>query len=57
LFTRGGDQWMQSKKLVGTGAMTVSAVALSSDGSIAVIGASNETGGVGASWVFARTGQ
>ena len=37
--------------------MTASAVALSSDGSIALIGAANETGGLGASWVFARTDQ
>ena len=55
LFSRSGGQWTQSKKLVGTGAMTMSAVSLSGDGSMALIGAPNHSGGVGATWVFAGT--
>jgi hypothetical protein len=32
------------------------AVALSADGSIVMIGGSNDNGGVGATWVFMRSG-
>jgi hypothetical protein len=55
LFSRSGGQWTQSKKLAGIGAMTTSAVSLSGDGSMALIGAPNYSRGVGATWVFAGT--
>jgi hypothetical protein len=45
---------VQDKKLVGTGAVGKSApsVALSADGRVVMLGASNDNGGVGAAWVF-----
>ena len=54
VHARSGDHWTQDKWLVGTGVMAVSAVALSGDGSIVMVGGSNVSGGVGATWVFAR---
>jgi hypothetical protein len=44
--------------LVGTGAVGKSApsLALSADGSVVILGASNDNGGVGAAWVFTRSG-
>ena len=48
---------MQDKNLVGTGAMAASAVALSADGAAIMVGSSNDSGGVGAAWVFVRTGE
>ena len=44
--------------MVGTGAIGKSApsVALSTDGSVVILGASNDNGGVGAAWVFTRSG-
>src|SRR5262249_56995474 len=58
VFTHGGGQWTQDKRLVGTGAIGKSApsVALSSDGSVVILGACNDNGGVGAAWVFTRSG-
>jgi hypothetical protein len=58
VFTRTGGQWAQDKKLVGTGAVGKSApsVALSGDGSVVIVGLSNDNGGVGAAWVFRRSG-
>jgi uncharacterized protein (TIGR03437 family) len=64
VFTRSGGVWtQQGPKLVGTGmtgqAQQVdqgNAVALSSDGNIAVLGRSNDGNGTGAVWVFARSG-
>ena len=57
VFTRGGH-WTQDKQLVGTGAVGKSApsVALSADGSIVMVGGSNDNGGVGAAWMFTRSG-
>jgi hypothetical protein len=57
MFTRSGGHWTQNKKLVGTGAIAASSVALSGDGSIAMIGTPNDSGGIGATWVFARRSQ
>jgi hypothetical protein len=56
VLTRNGGQWTPDKKLIGTGAVGKSApaVALSADGSIVMIGGSNDNGGVGATWVFMR---
>src|SRR6201997_2785526 len=58
VFTRTGGQWAEEKKLVGTGAVGKSApsVALSADGKIVMLGASNDNGGLGAAWVFTRGG-
>jgi hypothetical protein len=58
VFTRTGGQWAQDKKLVGAGAVGKSApsLALSADGSVVILGASNDNGGVGAAWVFTRSG-
>ena len=58
MFTRSGGHWTQDKKLVGTGAVRRSApsVALSADGSVVMVGGSNDNGGVGAAWVFMRSG-
>jgi hypothetical protein len=57
-ITRTGGQWAKDKKLVGAGAVGKSApsLALSADGSIVMLGASNDNGGVGAAWVFTRSG-
>jgi hypothetical protein len=58
VFTRNGGHWTQDKNLVGTGAVGKSApsVALSADGSIVMVGRSNDNGGIGAAWMFTRSG-
>jgi len=64
VFTRRGTQWMQEgKKLVGTtndiGGRLWSqgvSVALSADGSTAVVGGPSDNGTTGAVWVFTRSG-
>jgi hypothetical protein len=58
VFTRSGGHWTLDKKLVGTSAVGKSApsVGLSADGSVAMIGGSNDNGGIGAVWVFAHGG-
>jgi hypothetical protein len=61
VFTRSGSKWsQQGKKLVGSGAKGVAAqgssVALSADGSTALIGGPVDNGGAGAAWVFTRSG-
>src|SRR6516164_1178392 len=58
VFSRRGGHWTQAKKLVGAGAVGRSApsVALSADGSIVMVGGSNDNGGVGAAWMFTRSG-
>ena len=58
VFTRSGDHWTQDKNLVGTGAVGNSApsVALSADGSVVMVGGSNDNWGIGAAWVFTRSG-
>src|SRR5262249_2011275 len=58
VFTRTGGQWTQGKKLVGAGAVGKSApsLALSADGSVVILGASNDNGGGRAAWVFTPTG-
>src|SRR5262249_58164376 len=57
VFARDGGQWRLDKKLVGTSAIGKSApsVALSADGSVIMIGGSNDNGGIGAVWVFAHS--
>ena len=58
MFTRNGGRWTQDKKLVGAGAVGKStpSVALSADGSIVMVGGSNDNGGIGAAWMFTRSG-
>jgi hypothetical protein len=61
VFTRSGKTWtQQGPKLVGTGAVGSanqgSSVALSSDGDTALIGGYDDNGGLGAVWVFTRSG-
>jgi hypothetical protein len=61
VFSQVGDVWtQQGAKLVGTAnvgnAQQGSSVALSGDGSTAIIGGWNDNGGTGAAWVFTRVG-
>jgi hypothetical protein len=61
VFTRSGSSWtQQGLKLVGTGpagnASQGVSVALSGDGSTALIGGSADSSYAGAAWVFARSG-
>jgi hypothetical protein len=59
VFTRSGGVWsQQGSKLVGTGAGGVArqgtSVALSSDGSTAIVGGPGDNGSLGAAWVFVQ---
>jgi hypothetical protein len=62
VFTRSGSTWTQqtTTKLSGSDATTNAnfgvSVALSADGSTALIGGLNDSGGTGAAWVFTRSG-
>ena len=60
VYTRLGSVWSQQGKLVGTGAVGQadqgSSVALSADGNTAVLGGPGDNLGVGAAWVFTRSG-
>ena len=58
VFTRSDGHWKQEPNLVGTGVVGKSApsVALSDDGSTIIVGGANDNGGIGAAWVFARSG-
>jgi hypothetical protein len=62
VYTRSGSVWtQQGGKLVGTGAIgniveQGASVALSADGSTAIVGGWLDDGGVGAAWVFTRSG-
>jgi hypothetical protein len=60
-FTRSGGVWsQQGPKLVGTGAVgganQGASVAVSADGNTAVVGGPQDNGGLGALWVFTRSG-
>ncbi|HXX65105.1 MAG TPA: T9SS type A sorting domain-containing protein [Bacteroidota bacterium] len=62
VFTRSGVLWSQyGNKLVGSGAIGNAyqgqSVALSADGNSAIIGGPNDSIGVGAAWIFSRSGQ
>jgi hypothetical protein len=62
VFTRTGETWtQQGKKLTGGGELGKAGfgylVALSSDGNTALISGGGDHGGVGAAWVFTRTGE
>jgi hypothetical protein len=61
VFTRTGDTWtQQGDKLVGTGAVGTPdqgySFAISADGNTAVVGGPQDDGGIGAAWVFTRSG-
>jgi hypothetical protein len=64
VFTRSGSVWtQQGSKLVGTGAVNSSngawqgySVSVSSDGNTALVGGLFDNDGVGAAWVYTRTG-
>ncbi len=60
VFARSGGTWTQQAKLVGTGvvgaALLGRSAALSADGNTAVVGGPQDNGGLGAAWVFVRSG-
>ena len=61
VFTRNGSTWtQQGSKLVGTGNTGApflgASVSLSADGNTAIIGGYNDNTGMGAAWVFTRSG-
>jgi hypothetical protein len=60
VFTRSGSTWTQQAKLTGGEESGEGhfgrGVALSADGNTALIGASNDSHGLGAAWVFTRSG-
>src|SRR5262249_50224626 len=61
MYTRSAGVWsQQGAKLVGTGAVGAAnqgtSVAMSADGSPPVVGGSGDDNGVGATWVYARSG-
>jgi len=61
VFVRNVGVWtQQGEKLVGTGASGQArqgvSVALSGDGNIAIVGGPGDNDGIGAAWVFVRTG-
>ena len=61
VYTRSGGVWIQQgAKLVGTGAVGVAqqgiSVSLSADGNTAIVGGSNDNSGIGATWVYTRSG-
>ncbi len=57
IYTGSGASWSEVTKLIGTGAggssVQGTAVALSRDGSTAVVGGFNDSGGTGALWAYA----
>ncbi|HJT73643.1 MAG TPA: cadherin-like beta sandwich domain-containing protein, partial [Chitinophaga sp.] len=61
VFVRSGSVWtQQGNKLIGTGnagdANQGSAVSLSADGNTAILGGTQDNGGIGAAWIFTRSG-
>jgi hypothetical protein len=60
VFTSSNGVWVQrGSKLVGTGAVGSArqgwSIALSADGNTAIVGGQNDSGGIGAVWVFTRS--
>jgi hypothetical protein len=61
VFTRSSGAWSQQSKLVGSGVVGGASrqgqsVGLSADGNTAIVGGWADAGGVGAAWVFTRSG-
>jgi hypothetical protein len=60
VFVRKGSKWSEQVKLTGEGEIGNGefgkSVAVSSDGKVALIGGTNDNGGIGAGWVFVRRG-
>jgi hypothetical protein len=60
IFTRSGGTWTEQQKLTvgdASGAAQLgSSVALSADGSTAIVGGPGDNGAIGAAWVFTRSG-
>jgi hypothetical protein len=60
IFTRVGSSWTQTAKLIPNDAVGQSnfgvRLALSDDGATLLVGGNQDAGGVGAAWVFARSG-
>src|SRR5262249_56753055 len=60
IFTRVGSSWTQTAKLTPNDATTQSSfgvrLALSDDGSTLLVGGNQDAGGIGAAWVFVRSG-
>jgi hypothetical protein len=61
IFVRSGSTWtQQGPKLVGTGyvpnTFQGTSVALSADGNTALVGGPSDSGSIGATWVFTRSG-
>ena len=61
IYTRIGGNWtQQGSKLIGIGATGVAyqgpSVAISADGNTAIVGGTGDNSGVGAAWVFVRSG-
>jgi hypothetical protein len=56
VFTRNGTIWTQGEKLVSTDAVGKfsPSVAVSADSNVALVGGSNDNGGIGATWAFAQ---
>jgi hypothetical protein len=57
-FRRSGSTWTEQEQLSLPGGkeLVAESVALSSDGNVAVIGSPQDNGGIGAVWVFRRSG-
>ncbi len=60
VWTRSGGVWIPQAELVGTGVVSHSrqgwSVALSADGSTAIVGGYLDNSGIGAAWVWTRSG-
>ncbi|MFX5933779.1 hypothetical protein ABTE76_19670, partial [Acinetobacter baumannii] len=61
VYTRSGGSWsQQGSKLVGTGAVGNAgqgrSLSLSADGNTAIVGGFADNSGVGAAWVYTRSG-
>jgi hypothetical protein len=60
VFIRSGGAWtQQGSKLVGAGAVggaSQGSVAVSADGNTAIVGGSGDNSGIGAAWVYTRSG-
>ena len=61
VYTRSGSTWSEQAKLVGDGSVGSnvhqgSSVSLSANGNTAIVGGSQDANGLGAAWVFTRSG-